>query len=297
MNIWKWLSASCAIQFVGMVIAVSLFYYQLGIQRMQLGDLLIRMLFSVAVFLVGTPLFWLVGIESDIRHRMKVKDESTRAVPMDRHLDSSGRTAEEFQTAMGFQRLRLGFKLSTVTAALLVVVAVAYSAFAFVLFAVAIIYVLSIHERASGWKLLSFRNTYTVMWLCAIIMVCSPVTFVFLALLGAQKYTLLLPLLIWGLYTYVENRSINELDKKFQLNLRPARQAALLGILALAVAYCYEFGVNRLSLFLYEVPFQAPIFVFAFPFLIASSVLLIIKLEPASKQWKPASSQPSNEFR
>jgi hypothetical protein len=257
MNIWKWLSASCAFQFVGIIIAVS--------------------------------------SARDIRHRMKVEDESTRAIPMDSHLDSSGRAAEEFQTAMGFQRLRLGFKLSTVTAALLAMVALAYSAFTFVLFPLAIIYVLSIHERASGWKLLGFRNTYILMWFCAIIIVCSPVNFVLLALLGAQKYALLLLLLIWALYTYIENRSINEIDKKFDLNLRLARQAALLGILALAVAYCFEFYVNRLSLFLYEVPFQALIFVF--PFLIISSVLLIIRLEPASKPWKPASSQSSHESR
>jgi hypothetical protein len=251
----------------------------------------------VATFLVGTPLFWLIGIEADIRHRMKVKVESTRAIPMDSHLDPSRRTAEEFQTAMGFQRLRLGFKLSAVTAALLAMVALAYSAFVFVLFPLAIIYVLSIHERASGWNLLGFRNTYIVMWFCAIIMVCSPVNFVFLGLLGAQKYALLLPLLIWGFYTYVENRSINELDKKFDLKLRLARQAALLGILALAVAYCLEFYVIRLGLFLYEAPSQALIFIFAFPFLIVSSVLLIIRLEPASKPWKPASSQSSNESR
>jgi hypothetical protein len=209
-------------------------------------------------------------------------------------LDSSGKTAEEFKRAMGFQRLRLGFKLSVVTAALLAVVAAAYSVLIFVLFPVAIIYVLSIHERASGWKLLGFRNTYVAMWFCAIIIMFSSVNSVFLGLLGAQKYALLIPLLFWGAYTYVENRSINELGKKFDLNLRPARLAALLGILALAVAYCYELYVIRPSLFLYEAsPFQA--FIFASPFLIVSSVLLIIRLEPTSKPRNVQLERPLNQ--
>jgi hypothetical protein len=182
---------------------------------------------------------------------------------------------------MGLQRLRLGFKLSLVTVTLLTVITAEYPVFAYALYAVAIIYVLSIHERTSGWKLLGFRNTYTVMWFSAIIMLFSPVNFVFLGLLGAQNYTLLLPLLIWGVYTYIENRSVKELDKKLVLNLRPARLASLTGILAFTAAFCYEV-VTRPNLFPYAAPpFQAPII--ASPFLIVSSVLLIIRLNHAPK--------------
>jgi hypothetical protein len=279
MNVWKWVSVLCAFQFLVMVIAVSFFYYQLGMQRMQQSDFLLRIWLSITTFLLGTPLFWLIGIGWDKRNRVKAIDDSTHAITLDSQLDSSRRTCEDLQRTMGLQRLRLGFKLSAVTVALLILVSVAYPVFASALYAVAIIYVLSIHERTSGWKLLGFRNTYIVMWFCAGIMVFSPVSFVFLWFLGAQKYALLLPLLIWGVYTYVENRSVDELDKKSVLNLRPARLAALCGILALTVIYCYELVVIRPSPFLYEAfPFQD--LILASPFLIVSSVLLIIRLNP-----------------
>jgi hypothetical protein len=76
MNIWKWLSALCMLQFVIMIIAVSLFYYQLGIQRMQLGDVLFGTWLSVITFLIGTPVFWFIGIEADKRHHLKAKDKN-----------------------------------------------------------------------------------------------------------------------------------------------------------------------------------------------------------------------------
>jgi uncharacterized membrane protein (DUF373 family) len=75
MNMWKWLSALCAFQFIVMIIAVSLFYYPLRIQLMQLSDFLFGIGLSVAIFLIGTPLFWLRGTEADKRHRMKTKDD------------------------------------------------------------------------------------------------------------------------------------------------------------------------------------------------------------------------------
>jgi uncharacterized BrkB/YihY/UPF0761 family membrane protein len=74
MNIWKWLSALCAFQFILMVIAVSLFYYPLHMQLVQLSDFLFGIWLSVATFLIGTPLFWLYGIEVDKRHRTKAND-------------------------------------------------------------------------------------------------------------------------------------------------------------------------------------------------------------------------------
>ena len=75
MNIWKWLSALCAFQFILMVIAVSLFYYQLGIQRMQFGDLLVDISLSLITLIMGTPFLWLIGEEADKRHRTKKKDD------------------------------------------------------------------------------------------------------------------------------------------------------------------------------------------------------------------------------
>ena len=265
-----------------MVILVSFFYYQLGMQRMQLSDFLFRIWLSVITFLVGTPLFWLIGVERDKHHRVNAIDDSTHTFAQDSQVDSSRRTSEDFKRTMGLQRLRLGFKLSAVTVTLLTVVTVDYPVFAYALYAVAITYVLSIHERTSGWKLLGFRDTYIVMWFGAIIILFSPLNFVFLGLLGAQNYILLLPLLIWGVYTYIENRSVKELDKKLVLNLRHARLASLTGILAFTAAFCYELFGIRPNLFPYAAPpFQA--LIIASPFLIVSSVLLIIRLNHVPK--------------
>jgi len=75
MNVWKWLSALCAFQFIVMIIAVSLFYYPLKMQLIQLSDFLLGILLSVTIFLIGTPIFWLIGQEADKRHRMKAKDD------------------------------------------------------------------------------------------------------------------------------------------------------------------------------------------------------------------------------
>jgi hypothetical protein len=75
MDMWKWLSALCAFQFIVMIIAVSLFYYPLKMQLMQLSDFLFDIGLSTAIFLIGAPLFWLCGREADKRHRMKAKDD------------------------------------------------------------------------------------------------------------------------------------------------------------------------------------------------------------------------------
>ncbi len=72
---WKWLSALCTFQFIVMVIAVSLLYYPLKMQLMQLSDFLFGIWLSVTIFLIGTPLFWLIGREADKRHHMKAKDD------------------------------------------------------------------------------------------------------------------------------------------------------------------------------------------------------------------------------
>jgi hypothetical protein len=63
-----------------MVIAVSLFYYQLGMQHMQLGSFLIGIWLSVTTFLVGMPVFWFIGIEADKRHHLKAKDKNNARI-------------------------------------------------------------------------------------------------------------------------------------------------------------------------------------------------------------------------
>ena len=79
-----------------------------------------------------------------------------------------------------------------------------------------------------------------------------------------------LPLFPWALYTYAENRSIKELEKRLHINLRSARILALIGIVALVIVACFGW---ILQLFALNFPFVWGIF--ASPFLIASCVLLI----------------------
>jgi len=45
---------------------------------MQLGDVLFDVWLSVTTFLVGTPVFWFIGIEADRHHHLKAKDKNTR---------------------------------------------------------------------------------------------------------------------------------------------------------------------------------------------------------------------------
>jgi len=90
----------------------------------------------------------------------------------------------------------------------------------------------------------------------------------------------LVPLGLWGLYTYVENNSIKKLDEKFGLNLRPARLSALTGALVSGIAYTYGLYAEIPSLF----PYPANAFrlsVFGTPFLIISCLLLIRGLNRA----------------
>jgi hypothetical protein len=211
-------------------------------------------------------------------------------------MDSNGKIAEEFQRTMAFQRLRLGFKLSAVATAMLAAAVEASFEFVFVflLFPAVIIYVLSIHERASGWNLLGLRNTYVVLWSCAIILIPSLLGSVFLGIYGGT-YALLIPLLAWGFYTYVENRSINELDKRFGLGLRQARLIALFGVLAMALAYCYELYKRIPSLLYRASPF--PGFIFVAPFLIVSCLLLIRGLGSAIKSQRTQISRENLKAR
>jgi hypothetical protein len=85
------------------------------------------------------------------------------------------------------------------------------------------------------------------------------------------------PLFPWALYTYVENRSIKELEKRLHINLRYARILALIGIVALVIVTCFGWILHLYALYF---PFVSGIF--ASPFLIASCVLLIKRLRPLS---------------
>jgi hypothetical protein len=86
-----------------------------------------------------------------------------------------------------------------------------------------------------------------------------------------------LPLFPWALYTYVENRSIKELEKRLRINLRSARVLALIGIVALVMVACFGWILHVDAL---NFPFVSGIF--ASPLLIASCVLLIKRLRPLS---------------
>lgn len=186
---------------------------------------------------------------------------------------------------MAYQRLRLGFKLSVVSVILFTTASVEPFASLFLLYPLGIIYALSIHERTSGWKLLGFQDTYRVMWVCAVILVLSPFLNLFGALFWATTYAFLIglvPLALWGLYTFVENRSLAEPDKKLNSDLRPARIFALLGALFLGVVYCYGLYTRTFAIF----PFLVFLFassVFAAPFLILSCLILMKRLKPTSK--------------
>ena len=83
-----------------------------------------------------------------------------------------------------------------------------------------------------------------------------------------------LPLFPWALYTYVENRSIRELERRLRINLRSARILALIGIVALVIVACFGWILHLSAL---NFPFVSGIF--ASPFLVASCVLLIKRLK------------------
>jgi hypothetical protein len=182
-----------------------------------------------------------------------------------------------------FEKLKLGFKLSIISIVLFV--ASPLWGAGFLGFGLIAIYILSVYQRASGWQLLGFRETRTTMLVCAVFLVVYPfcllLTGLFLwglfYMLMATGLIFWLPLFPWALYTYVENRSIKELEKRLRINLRSARILALIGIVALVMVAFFGW---ILHLFALNFPFVSGIF--ASPFLIASCVLLIKRLRPLS---------------
>lgn len=81
-------------------------------------------------------------------------------------------------------------------------------------------YFLGVYERASGWKLLGFGQTETVMWLSVCLLVLSPLSWVFVEVFGlfysniTMDAVYLVPPALWRFYTAVESHNAGELKKK-----------------------------------------------------------------------------------
>jgi hypothetical protein len=185
--------------------------------------------------------------------------------------------------ASAFEKLRLGFKLSIISIVLFV--ASPLWGAGFLGFGLIAIYILSVYQRASGWKLLGFRETRTTMLVCAVFLVVYPFWLLLTGLFLWGFFDMLMvtglifwfPLFPWALYTYVENRSMKKLEKQLHINLRSATILPLIGIVALVMAACFGWILHLDAL---KFPFVSGIF--ASPFLIASCVLFIKRLRPLS---------------
>lgn len=89
---------------------------------------------------------------------------------------------------------------------------------------------------------------------------------------------------LWTFYTCLENLSFRELEKKFALKLISARILSALGIISYALAYGYGVFIHNPGIFdsLYSMMVFPFIYgVFAAPFLILCSLILIVKLGDA----------------
>jgi hypothetical protein len=194
--------------------------------------------------------------------------------------ESQGPSPEELSAGLG--KLRLGFKLSILTVALFVASPLYGLGFGLGLGVIAI-YFLTVYQRATGWRLLGFKETRTTMLVCGVFVAVYPLYLLFFGLLLSGYLNMLsatglifwIPLFAWALYTYVENRSAKELEKKLHVNLRPPRIFALMGIVAFVVGEVFSLIVlPNLTLFL---PFVAS--AAASPFLIISCVFFIRRLK------------------
>lgn len=194
--------------------------------------------------------------------------------------ESQGPSSEDL--SMGLGKLRLGFKLSILTIALFVASPL-YGVGLGLGLGVIAIYLLTVYQRAAGWRLLGFKETRTTMLVCGVFMAVYPLYLLFFELLLSGYLNMLsatglifwIPLFAWALYTYVENRSAKELEKKLNVNLWPPRIFALIGIVAFVVGEIISLTVvPNLTLFL---PFVAS--AVASPFLIISCVFFIRRLK------------------
>ncbi len=188
-------------------------------------------------------------------------------VAMEDRLEGDESGAFQAQAAEAFEKLRLGFAVSIVS---VVLFALSLFRLSFLFILVPATYFLAIYERASGWKLLGFEQTETVMWLSACLLAVSPLSWVFVGFFGLSYSNItigivyLAPPALWGFYTAVESHNVKELEKKLGLNLRPGRIFALCGILTLTVAYGFALFSGILSPAFYILPFISVVFAFRF---------------------------------
>jgi len=190
--------------------------------------------------------------------------------------------------AEAFQKLRLGFGFSIATVALFALSVIGamniFGLGSFLIVPVPALYFSAIYERASGWKLLGFGKTETVMWLTAIFLFFFPLSWIFVEF-SSLSYPItvgiadLVPPTLWAVYTLVESHNIGELEKEFNLDLRCGRIFALCGILTFAAAYSLGLSLDIFHQAFFTLPFIS-IF-FTSPFLILSSITLIRKLKIA----------------
>jgi hypothetical protein len=184
-----------------------------------------------------------------------------------------------------FEKLRLGFKLSIITIVLFMTSSIS-GGFGFLGVAVIAVYLLDVYQRASGWTLLGFKETRTVMLVCAVFLTVYPFFLLFAGFgywgffnaFATTGAVFELPIIPWALYTYVESRSAKELEKKLNMNFKSARILPLIGIVALVATNAVGFAFQLYALYY---PFVSGIF--ASPFLIASCVLFIRKLRLSSE--------------
>jgi hypothetical protein len=193
--------------------------------------------------------------------------------------------------ASAFERLKLGFKLSIITVVLFAT-SLLYGGFGVFGVAVIAIYLLDVYQRASGWMLLGFKETRTVMLVCAVFLSVYPFLLLFagfaywgiFSIMTTAGAVFVIPLIPWALYTYVESTSAKELEKRFGIDLKSARILPLIGIVVLIAASAVGFALHLYALYY---PFVSGIF--ASPFLIASCVLFTrrLKLPPESSAKTP----------
>jgi hypothetical protein len=187
--------------------------------------------------------------------------------------------------ASAFEKLRLGFKLSIITIVLFMT-SFLFGGFGFLGVAVIAVYLLDVYQRASGWTLLGFKETRTVMLVCAVFLAVYPFFLLFAGFgywgffnaLTTTGAVFELPIIPWALYTYVESRSAKELERKLNMDFKSARMLPLIGIVAIFAASAVGFAFQLYALYY---PFVSGLF--ASPFLIASCMLFIRKLRLPSE--------------
>jgi hypothetical protein len=193
------------------------------------------------------------------------------------------------QTIRSFRRLSIGFMLSIVSTVLFV--AVSLELWTLILMApLAIVYIAGMYMRGSGWRLIGFSTTQRAVEVSAILIVLFPFWQTFFARAQLFRFgrfqglIFLIPLALWTFYTCLENLSFRELEKKFALKLISARILSALGIISYALAYGYGVFIHNPGIFdsLYSMMVFPFIYgVFAAPFLILCSLILIVKLGDA----------------